>query len=530
MPIRMTDDEDNESSNSKKKDSGSSGFSILTIFNLFGSLIFKYPKIMIPVLLVGGLFYASTICIGGDGSNESVEFPTENERNDKTIQFKGAKFDLKKYAKTPVYEPLAKGYGNEIPSSFSLLKYAPERKNQGQQGSCTGWAISYSARTILQAQATGENPNTIAFSPGYLFNQSTDSNCGGAYPIDLLEVMKKQGDLSLSDFPYDENSCRTKPNKQQREQANTFRIDGYQRLTAEGDNYKTDIESLKQYISNGSPVVISMDVGGSFGNLRTATWFPTNKDYREVKEYQRDFKGDDWGGHAMTAIGYDDNHEGGAVQIMNSWGEEFGEKGIFWLRYQDFDKFVQEAFSIYPLATTIPNRVRTLRFGLVENKLQNFIQLTKIDDFTYRTSTPIAKGTRFKVSIENDTPVYVYIFGMESDGSSYVLFPYNEKHSAYCGPKGVRVFPSKQSLEADNIGKRDSVSVIFANELLDAKKINDQINSSQGKNFGEKIKSALTGKLSTSRKLGEGGDFIELTTDEKDIKKVNALIIEFDKI
>ena len=60
--------------------------------------------------------------------------------------------------------------------------------------------------------------------------------------------------------------------------------------------------------------------------------------------------------------------------------------------------------------------------------------------------------------------------------------------------------------------------------------INDQINSSQGKNFGEKIKSALTGKLSTSRKLGEGGDFIELTTDEKDIKKVNALIIEFDKI
>ena len=98
MPIRMTDDEDNESSNSKKKDSGSSGFSILTIFNLFGSLIFKYPKIMIPVLLVGGLFYVSTICIGEDGSNESVEFPTENERNDKTIQFKGAKFDLKKYA------------------------------------------------------------------------------------------------------------------------------------------------------------------------------------------------------------------------------------------------------------------------------------------------------------------------------------------------------------------------------------------------------------------------------------------------
>ena len=32
--------------------------------------------------------------------------------------------------------------------------------------------------------------------------------------------------------------------------------------------------------------------------------------------------------HAMTIIGYDDNKYGGAFEVMNSWGEAFGNKGF----------------------------------------------------------------------------------------------------------------------------------------------------------------------------------------------------------
>ena len=38
----------------------------------------------------------------------------------------------------------------------------------------------------------------------------------------------------------------------------------------------------------------------------------------------------------MCVIGYDDYFEGGAFQVMNSWGKEWGEDGLFWMRYNDF--------------------------------------------------------------------------------------------------------------------------------------------------------------------------------------------------
>ncbi len=534
----MTDDDDDGQEEEKKKgdDSSGSGGWIFAILTLVGGLIFRYPKVMIPILLLGGL---SFICLADfdDNTNDSDDVEVEESYNDEDegVERKssssgrlGAKFDDKKYRATPVYEQLASSY-NELPAKSSMLKYAPKRKNQGDQGSCTGWAISYAARTILQAKMTGENPDKIAFSPAYLFNQNTDSECDGAYPIDLLTTLKKEGSLPFSDFPYNEESCRKKPSSSERSRAAEFRIEGFQRLTEDGEKYDTDLESVKQYLANGSPVVISMEVGGSFMGLEEAVWHPSKQDYSEIKKYKKGKEVGDWGGHAMTAIGYDDDKDGGAIQIMNSWGEEFGSKGVFWLRYEDFNTFVREAYSVYPPVQSSRKDVRKLKFGLIENKSEEYIQLSKEDNFTYRTTDPIKKGTRFKVSVENDSPTYVYIFGKETDGSSYVLFPYNDNHSPYCGTSGVRVFPRKQSLEADNVGKRDSIAVVFSSENLDYKKLNSQINSSSGKTYGDKIKKALSSRLSTSAKLGSGGDFIELTSKEKDASKVDALIIEFDK-
>jgi C1A family cysteine protease len=37
------------------------------------------------------------------------------------------------------------------------------------------------------------------------------------------------------------------------------------------------------------------------------------------------------GGHAIMAAGYDDSKE--AVLIRNSWGEDWGENGYFWMPY-----------------------------------------------------------------------------------------------------------------------------------------------------------------------------------------------------
>ncbi|PJZ44898.1 C1 family peptidase [Leptospira brenneri] len=524
MPIRMTDDDKEPEEESKSE---GSSFFLIAIFAFLGGLIFKYPKVMIPILLLGLL---GLICIGSFSDDSETEDDNSTESASVGPHKLGAKFDTERYDRAPVYEPLSNEYGEGLPSEVSLLKYAPKRQNQGDQGSCTGWAVSYAARTILHAKATGEDPNKVSFSPAYLFNQNTDKDCDGAYPVDLLDDLKKQGNLQFSEFPYNESSCRSKPTKEQKEKAKEFRIEGYQRLTEDGEKYDTDIESIKQYISQGSPVVISMEVGGSFLDLNKAVWFPTSEDYKAVKRY---IKGKDsseeWGGHAMTAIGYDDNKEGGAIQIMNSWGERFGQKGIFWLRYEDFNQFVREAYALYPPRTFAPNESFSYQLGLVDNATKDFIPLKQVKDNIYQTKQPIKMGTRFKVSVKNEKPIYLYIFGQETDGSSYVLFPYTDKHSPYCGTSGVRVFPKKQSLEVDNLGKKDSIVIIFAKQQLDYKSINAAVNKSKSPSFLEKFQSATKTKLSKSAQFGGDGETIDLVSTDHDPNSLDLILIEFDK-
>ena len=128
----------------------------------------------------------------------------------------GAELNEEEYDKAEVFEPLAATYGsNTMPSSISLLKYAPKRMHQGRQGSCVGWASSYAARTILQARATNQSPDRVAFSPSYLYNQIALPRCQGAYMRDAMETLRQGGVLPYSQFGYDERSCGDTPDAQE---------------------------------------------------------------------------------------------------------------------------------------------------------------------------------------------------------------------------------------------------------------------------------------------------------------------------
>ena len=88
------------------------------------------------------------------------------------------------------------------------------------------------------------------------------------------------------------------------------------------------------------------------------------------------------------------------------------------------------------------------------------------------------------MSIKNATECYIYIFGQETDGSSYVLFPYLKqgetvsKHSPYCGITGYRLFPKAQSMEADSIGNKDYIAIVVSKDELDYNALNNAISRS----------------------------------------------------
>jgi C1A family cysteine protease len=424
MPIRMTDDDPGDDNDDRPSNSGGGGSGgggnggggaglIELLFFLF-----RHPVLALILLVIGGGFYL----FGSKGPKPSA--PGGHPVTASADQHgTGATLDQKVYDQALVHEPLSQAPGS-LPARVSLLPFAPPRGNQGRQGSCVGWATSYAARSILLAHQTGQDPETAIFSPSFTYNQIAKAGCNGTYLKNALELLERTGDLPLSEFSYTDRSCDMKPTSEQKQRAAAFRIVGYTRLSADAKDYRTNALALKQHLAQGAPVVIGMQVGGTFQTEMEGTkvWHPTQADYNKEGE---------WGGHAMAIIGYDDTLEGGAFQLMNSWGRKWGEDGVAFVRYKDFDHFVEEAYGLYPMANAqAKNSPQQIRFGLVETKTQHRIALSPVSGITFRSSKPIKKGTRFKVEFSNTRPCYTYLFGQETDGSSYVLFPYTEQHSA----------------------------------------------------------------------------------------------------
>lgn len=539
MPIRIRKDKTPKtnsrgSSNSGKNrntgntvgGSGISGGMIASLAPMAINLFRKNPKIgiVIVILAIVGFFLFSSGNSGGGSSNNNGQSDNEQyQDNGQIYNYRtGMEMDDEIYDRAEVYEPLAANSKNILPMKVSLKSYCPARKNQGSQGSCVGWASAYAARTILYARQTGKDPNDAAFSPSYLYNQIALTGCQGSYLQNAMETMKRSGVAPLSEFSYTEKNCSKKPNISQKELASQFKTRGFQRLSIDGNNYKTNLQAIKQNLAQGAPVVIGMMVGGTFMNKMNGQkiWSPTQRDRNSIKSF---------GGHAMCVIGYDDNLNGGSFQIMNSWGTLWGDGGTFYVSYKDFQYFNREAYGLYPMGTsekTDPNKM-SASIGLVYNSSVSNIDLKYQGGITFKTKSPIKMDTDFKVEVTNSVECYVYVFGEETDGSNYVLFPYTSKHSPYCGITGTRVFPRGYSMYADDLGTTDRMAVIVSKEKLDYGKYSSAITKASGYTYEQKVKNALKNILVDNIDFKGGKTF----SFECDVTSKNsvAIIIEIDK-
>lgn len=523
MPIRMTDDpnqpRDNDDGGGGRRPNfpgGGGGLGALLPL-LLG--LFKGKGSILLIVIAAGVYFLMSKSGGCNASQITSLFSQS-----------GYNFNPDEFNKASVYEGLEDdNTKNPLPEAVSLLRFAPERLNQGQQGSCVAWSSAYAAQTVLTAAATGANPEQIKFSPSYLYNQIKLEGCQGSYLQRAMEAMSSNGGVAFNDYPYNDQDCDRMPNSSDVAKGKQNVIHGFQRLT-DGDNINSiSVRAVKEHLAKDAPVVIGMMVGGSFMQemMGQEVWHPQGMDQSQMG----------FGGHAMCVIGYDDRKEGGAFQIMNSWGSDWGKDGIGWVRYGDFKQFVKEAYGIDPLPkrTAVANIPLECTIGLVNNEGGQNIQLRNAGNNLFQTASPISIGTRFKMSIENATECYTYIFGMWTDGSSYVLFPYMKqgetfsKHSPYCGITGYRLFPKAQSMEADSIGNRDYIAIVVSKEELDYNSINAAISRSTRTDYLSKVNDALQSMLIRSARFNNTNDGrIYFKVDANDNKAV-ACVVAFDK-
>jgi len=223
----------------------------------------------------------------------------------------------------------------ELPAAYDNTEYLPPVDSQGGQGSCVAWAIGYYMRAEMENLAMGRTDpaqkalNCNRFSPAFLYNMIHVSGDNGAYYSDAFQVLATLGCSSWEALPYTDGDYSQWPSE------TAFMESMRYRTSADGDDYywekilgNSNIEDIKSLIVAGTAPIVSIYVYPPYNSLNE-----NNDDYTIADGYS----GELGGGHAQCIVGYDDNHESsdgmGAFLVVNSWGENWGNHGFYWLSY-----------------------------------------------------------------------------------------------------------------------------------------------------------------------------------------------------
>ncbi len=222
------------------------------------------------------------------------------------------------------------------PTKKSLSGYAST--THFQKGfACVTHAIAQGLTILYTSSNRLKDKNEInskSFSPYYGFiNLMNDFN-SGINIEDALNYTMNNGNPLIIDvefdkfYPFNDNNIlnsmsklTSKEIRNANESSAKFKLKSYKKITT--------IEGVKQSISKGFPVLYGVNYITpsliALYNCKTIDcyWRPSPEEK----------KSENWGGHAMLIVGYDDDKE--AVQVLNSWGKGFGNNGYFWIKYEN---------------------------------------------------------------------------------------------------------------------------------------------------------------------------------------------------
>jgi C1A family cysteine protease len=206
---------------------------------------------------------------------------------------------------------------HELPSIVDLRQYCPPVYNQGELGSCTANALG-AAFQFEQIKQKKQD-----FIPSRLFIyyneralEGTINEDAGAMIRDGIKTMVKDGVCSESMWKYDIWKFKTKPNNDCYRVALDNQVLEYLRISPH------TLYEVKHCLSDGYPVAFGFTIYESFMSDEVArTGIASMPKPGEQS----------MGGHAVLAVGYDDNKQ--ALIVRNSWGEKWGINGYFYLPY-----------------------------------------------------------------------------------------------------------------------------------------------------------------------------------------------------
>src|SRR5262245_30805834 len=215
-----------------------------------------------------------------------------------------------------------------LPSSVDLRPWCSPIEDQGDLGSCTANAgvglLEYFERRAFGTHVDASRLFLYKVTRNLLGLTGDD----GAYLRDTMKAMVLFGVPPEKHWPYIISRFNDEPTAFCYSFSQSYQAVKYYRLDPPGTPPAKTLDTIRKYLAAGLPAMFGFSVYGSIpppGDGKGEIPFPTPADSLE-------------GGHAIVAVGYDDQKavgkEKGAFLIRNSWGKSWGDRGYGWLPYR----------------------------------------------------------------------------------------------------------------------------------------------------------------------------------------------------
>jgi len=192
-----------------------------------------------------------------------------------------------------------------LPPKVDLRKYLPIVRDQGNKGTCTAQAAScmkeYHERIDIGLKGH--------LSPMFVYSRRENAPEDGMWPRDAMKILQKDGIVreEMSPYYYDD----------------VYKLDGDFKIK----NYAQieSVQGMKEALFTQGPCIIAVP-----------SWNDGKEMWIQGESDKFLF------GHAMAVVGYDDTKQ--HFILRNSWGDNWGDKGYCYMKYEDF-KYSYECWS-----------------------------------------------------------------------------------------------------------------------------------------------------------------------------------------
>ncbi len=221
----------------------------------------------------------------------------------------------------------------ELPATVDLREWFSPVEDQEQIGSCTanaacGMVEYYQRRTFGKYI---DMSRLFVYKVTRQFLGLTGDT--GAYLRSVMGALALFGAPPEKYWPYETAKFEDDPPAFAFAFAQNYQALTYFRLDPAGQSGEDTLSAVKSHLASGIPAIFGFTVYATIRKPKKAGDIPYPAKNETVL-----------GGHAIVAVGYDDNRtvtnpsdgktQTGAFLIRNSWGTTWGEEGYGWLPYE----------------------------------------------------------------------------------------------------------------------------------------------------------------------------------------------------